>query len=90
MKLSHHAKLRMTERTGLPKQNQKQFYMSALKNGKSVGNMKESKLRDYMVQLESTGCKAKYYKGYIFIHSRNSKRLYTMYKCPTELLENGG
>jgi len=80
MKLSHHAKLRMTERTGIPRKNQKQFYMSALKNGKSIGNMKECKLRNYMIQLESTGCKVKYYKGYMFIYSRNSHRLYTMYK----------
>ncbi len=88
MKLSHHARLRMTERANIPKQNQKQFYISAIRKGKSAGVLKEGKLKEYLLQLEKSNCKVKYYKGYVFIHSKNSKKLYTMYKLPKELLES--
>lgn len=87
MKISHHATLRMTERANIDKKNQKQFFRGALNHGKSYGDIGNETIKNHLKSLESTGCKAKLYKGYIFIHSRSGKTLYTMYKVPEKLLE---
>lgn len=87
MRLSRHSKLRMSERANINKRNQKEFYIGALRKGKSPNNIKNEKLKEFLYQLESTGCKTKVHKGYIFIHSKNGKTLYTMYEIPKKLLE---
>ena len=88
MKLSQHSKVRMNERTELNPKNYKEFFISALRHGKSAGHLKDGKLKKYLLNKENTGkCKAKYYKGYIFIYSKNSHRLYTMYELPSEFGE---
>ena len=85
MKLSIHAKKRMEERTDINFKNYKAFFIGALRHGKSAGHLKDGKLKEYLLNKEATGnCKAKYYKGYVFIYSKNSHRLYTMYKLPDE------
>lgn len=84
MKLSQHSKERMRERSNIDKGNQKQFFRAALDKGKSPSVLKDGKLKEYLLARENQ-CKIKVYKGYIFIHSKNSKRLYTMYKIPDEL-----
>ena len=86
MKLSIHSKKRMSERTGLDSKNQKPFFANALRLGVSAGNMKDGPVKDFLLNKEKNRCKAKLYKGYVFIYSKNSKRLYTMYKLPEELL----
>ena len=86
MKLSQHSKERISERTNLDKGNQKAFFRAALDKGIPPNNLKEGKLKEYLLARENQ-CKIKVYKGYIFIHSKNSKRLYTMYKIPDELKE---
>ena len=86
MKLSLHSKQRINERTNIDKGNQKQFFRAALDKGKSPSRLKNGKLKEYLIARENN-CKIKVYKGYIFIHSKNSKRLYTIYKIPDELKE---
>lgn len=87
MKITKHASQRFEERTDIDKSNQKQFFRGALTHGKSASQISNEVLRKYLLQLESTGSKVKLYKGYIFIHSKNKKTLYTMYKVPEEILE---
>lgn len=86
MKVSHHATQRMLERANINRKNQKQFFRGALNRGLSYGQVNDEILKNYLKSIESSGCKAKLYKGYIFIHSKNSKQLYTMYKVPDKLL----
>lgn len=79
MKLSKHSKLRMKERAGICA-NQKAFYKNALRKGISAGETKDERLRNYLLSKENNHTKAKIYKGYVFLHSKNSKQLYTVYK----------
>lgn len=87
MKLTHHSKLRMFERANIDKRNQKQFFINALRKGKSWEHLKDSKLKEYMKNKENYKCKVKVYLGYLFFYSRNNKTLYTIYKIPDELLK---
>ena len=87
MKLSRHSILRMNERTDLSKRNYKDFFRNALKYGKSAGQLKDGKIKEFLLKKEKNNCRVKLYKDYVFVHSRNSKQLYTMYKLPDELLE---
>ena len=89
MRITRHAKERMNERAEINKKNQKQFFRGALNHGKSYGEINDIGLRNHLMSLESTGCKAKIYKGYIFIHSKNGKTLYTMYKIPEKFVKEG-
>ena len=83
MKISKHGKLRIIERAGIST-NQMQFYRNAIRNGIAPKNMKEGKIRNYLIK-KMYYCKVKLYKGYVFIYSKNRKQLYTMYKLPKEL-----
>lgn len=87
MKISKHGKQRIKERAGV-NTNQLQFFRNALKNGESYGTVKDEKLKKYLLSKESSNSHAKLYKGYVFIHSRNSKQLYTMYKLPDKYESN--
>lgn len=85
MKLSIHGKMRMRERTNLNHQERRNLFRNALDNGKSIQEIKDDKVREY-IQNRCYNCKIKLYQDYLFIYSKNSKRLYTMYKLPEELL----
>lgn len=87
MKLSKHSKMRMFERANIDIRNQKLFFRNALSKGLSAGHLKEGALKQYLLNKEKYNCKAKFYKGYIFIYSKNNKQLYTMYPVPEELLQ---
>ena len=87
MKISLHGKLRMTERAKLDSRNHKPFFANALRLGVSPENMKDGPIKEFLLNKEKQNCKTKLYRGYVFIYSKNSKRLYTMYKLPDELLE---
>lgn len=83
MKLSKHSKIRMKERTDLNHKERVKLFNEALQRGKSANDIspKENKeLRDYLAS--KSNCKVKLYKGYVFIYSKNSSRLYTMYPLP--------
>lgn len=82
MKLSHHSRLRLSERANIDKRNQKQFYINALRKGKSPERLKDGKLKQYLLERESSNCKIKVYQNYVFIHSKNGKTLYTVYEIP--------
>lgn len=84
MKLSKHSIERMEERTELDKGNFKEFYRNALRKGKSWEQLKDGELKQFLKSREFWNCKVKYYKGYIFVYSRNSKQLYTMYEYKGE------
>lgn len=79
MKLSKHSLERIKERANI-NANQKAFFRNALDKGKSPGEIKNEKIRVYLMSKETWRSKVKLYKGYVFIYSKNNKRLYTMYK----------
>lgn len=81
MKLSHHSKIRLRERTNLNHKERRKIFKEALQNGLSPDKVKDKKTRDYM-NSKNRHCKVKLYKGYIFLYSKNSHQLYTMYELP--------
>ena len=83
MKLSKHSKRRMLERTTFNHQERRNLFRLALTNGKSIEQIKDEKLRRFMMSKKN--CQTKIYRDYIFIYSRNSHQLYTMYKLPSYL-----
>lgn len=87
MKLSKHSKKRMIERAGV-NSHQLLFYKNALREGKSPGQIKDEKIRNFLLSKENWNSMVKLYKGYVFVHSRNSKQLYTMYKLPYKYESN--
>lgn len=87
MKLTKHSKLRMKERTGLNHNERKSLFRRALDNGKSINDIKDDRTREYL--LKKKNCKVKLYRGYVFLYSKNSKTLYTMYKLPDGIEKEG-
>ena len=86
MKLSKHSKIRMRERTEFNHNERKMLFRNALSNGKSAGQIKDINIRNFLYSKEKR-CKAKLYKNYVFIYSKNGKQLYTMYKLPDKYLK---
>ena len=82
MKLSNHSKLRMKQRTELNHKERMQLFKNALKYGGNWKNNKNEELVKYLTSKEIWKSQVKLYKGYVFVHSRNSKQLYTMYELP--------
>lgn len=85
MKVSKHAKRRMKERTNYNHKERNKLFKEALKKGIGPGNIKkgDSELKKYL--NDKVNCKAKIYKGYVFIYSKHSHQLYTMYECPEHI-----
>lgn len=83
MKISKHAQQRMRERTNWNHKERRNLFKQALIKGKSPLQIKDERIRNYMIGKKN--CKVKLYKDYIFIYSKNSHQLYTMYKLPSEL-----
>lgn len=88
MKLSKHSKIRMKERTNFNHQERVVLFKNALKHGGNWKTSKNEKLVKYLTSKETWKSQVKLYKGYVFIHSRNSKLLYTMYPLPDQYKEN--
>ena len=81
MKLSKHSKDRMKQRVGIKSEKiAKNFFKNALKNGVSPEQVEDSLLRQRLKSREKYNSKVKLYKGWVFVYSKNSKQLYTMYK----------
>ena len=80
MKISKHARLRMIERTNWNHQERRNLFRLALLKGKSIADIKDNELKRYMMSKKN--CQTKIYRGYIFIYSKNSHQLYTMYELP--------
>ena len=82
MKLSKHSVYRMKQRTNCNHKERRKLFKDALTYGKSYGSISDERIKNYLLSKETNHSRAKLYKGYIFIHSKNSKQLYTMYELP--------
>ena len=91
MKLTKHSRKRIKERTNIKKRGQERFFRLALNRGISLGQARQLKLDkvviEYLRKL-NRGQSVKIYNDYVFIYCKNSKRLYTMYKCPENISES--
>ena len=85
MKLSKHSKLRMRERLNLNRKEMRSLYKLALKKGKCIQQIKDKRIHDYLATKKKYNSQIRLYRGYVFIYSRNSQQLYTMYKLPDYL-----
>jgi len=85
MRLSKHSKIKMRERANLKSNEKLRMYKLALKHGKRVGEIKNEKLKSYLAPKQKFNSRIIVYQGYVFVHSKNSKQLYTMYKLPEGL-----
>lgn len=85
MKLTLHSKVRIRERTNLNHKERNNLFRLALMKGKSIAEIKNEKIKQFLMSKKN--CKVKLYKDYVFIYSKNSHRLYTMYKLPEKLRE---
>ena len=85
MRFTTHSKQRIKERTGVRYQERYKLFRQALNKGISAGETSNQFLRKYLLSKERH-CMAKYYKGYVFIHSKGGK-LYTMYKVPDHIMK---
>ncbi len=81
MKLSNHSRQRLKQRGGIKNQKiQDNFFRNALKNGLTPEQVEDEQLRIRLKSREKYNSKVKYYKGWVFIYSKNSHQLYTTYK----------
>lgn len=81
-KITKHARIRMLERTTLNHKERRDFYRKALRYGKNPQDIKNPKLRNYLHSKKRWNSYVKLYGGYVFLYSKNNKRLYTMYPLP--------
>ena len=91
MKLTKHSRQRIKERSHIKKRGQERFFRLALDRGIGVGQARKLKLDKVVVEyLNKLNKKqsAKIYNDYVFIYCKNSKRLYTVYKCPENISES--
>ena len=86
MKLSSHSKQRMKQRANVSR-NQERFFRNALTNGLSINQIKNEELKKWLKSRIKYNSNIKVYHNWVFIHSRNSKQLYTMYELPEEFRE---
>ena len=80
-KITKHASIRMKERTKFNHKERYYLFKKAIKYGKNPQDIKDESLQGYMYSKRRNAY-IKLYRGYIFIYSRNTKRLYTMYELP--------
>ena len=81
MILTEHSKQRMRERTNLNHKERMKLFREALTKGKSPKEIKNKEIKQYLAGKQYK-CQVKLYKGYVFVHSKTSKKIYTMYKLP--------
>lgn len=81
MKLSNHSKMRLKERTDCDRNKFLSLSKLAMKNGITIRHVPEEDgyLRKYMSC--GVGKYKKYYQGYIFLFTMNSRKLVTMYEA---------
>lgn len=86
MKLTEHSKLRLRQRAGVRSNEKNKLFRQALLKGISAGNTNNEIIIKYLLKKERH-CKAKIYKGYVFMYSKSGKKLYTMYEVPNYIKE---
>lgn len=80
----------MKQRSDINRNKQEKFFRLAVRNGISLGQAKEMKLDKQVIEYlkkATRNAQVKIYNGYTFIYGKNSKVLYTMYKCPDNITE---
>lgn len=87
MKLSKHSKIKMKERANLKSSEKLKMYKMALRNGKRVGEIKNERIKSYLAPKQKFNSRIILYQNYVFVYSKNSKQLYTMYKLPENLIK---
>ena len=87
MKLSSHSKKRIKERTTLNHVERRNLFRLALSKGKSINDIKSERIKRFIASKTRYNSHIKIYRDYVFIYSRNSHQLYTMYELP-EYLRN--
>lgn len=81
MKLSKHSRERLKQRANIKSQKiQDNFFRNALRNGITPEQVEDEQLKLKLKSREKYNSKVKYYKGWVFVYSKNSHQLYTMYK----------
>jgi len=81
MKLSQHSKERMKQRVGIKsKKIAENFFRNALQKGISPEQVEDELLKQRLRSRQKYNSKVKLYKGWVFVYSKNSHQLYTMYK----------
>ena len=85
MKISHHASNRMRERLSLNHNERRRLFKLAMKRGKIVQKIKNQRIHDYLANKQKFNSRVRLYQGYVFVYSKNSHQLYTMYKLPDYL-----
>lgn len=78
VKITSHANLRLKQRTELYKKRFISNSSLAYKNGLKIDEVEEYNLRRYFY-VRGRNIVKKYYKGYIYIFNKNSKRLITLF-----------
>lgn len=88
MKITNHANIRMKERVKLNRKERKEMFRLALRLGQAPYNIKNNpELRQYLYSKENRRMRVKLYKDYIFVYTKRSKRLVTMYELSSKFLE---
>lgn len=85
IKLSSHGKIRMRERTEYNHKERRMLFKRALEEGKSLQEIEDKEVKAF-VNSKQGKCKIKLYRDYLFIYSKNSHQLYTMYRLPDKLV----
>ena len=81
MKLSKHSRNRLQQRVGIKSKGiQDNFFKNALMYGTKPEQIEDIKLRNYLKSKRRYNSEIKLYKGWVFVYSKNSHQLYTMYK----------
>ena len=88
MKLSKHSKQRMREKAGLKSNEMMKMYKMAMKHGKRVAQIKDQTIKSYLAPKQKFNSRIVLYNDYVFVHSKNSKQLYTIYKLPKEMIKD--
>lgn len=79
----------MLERTSFNHKERNGMFKKAVHYGKNPQDIKDVKLKNYLMSKKRWNSYVKLYQDYVFVYSRNNKHLYTMYKLPEKYL-NGG
>lgn len=88
MKITNHANIRMKERVKLNRKERKEMFRLALRLGQAPYNIKNNfELRQFLYSKENRRMRVKLYKNYVFVYTKRSKRLVTMYELPSKFLE---
>ena len=86
-KQTHHGIVRMAERMGINnKKIATDIIRKASQSGLDICDFPDGAFRDYLFSKKHNK-RIKVYKGFVFIFNKTSDRVITLYKIPTEYME---